>query len=839
MPGIEDYRARAEMLSAGSLLLGEGIRLSGNPPWEEAGLRILILRLSPFPDIARSSPHLFLQAALRQALPDALIDLAFTSTRHDRALLEGSGLAPEFGILSGRPIRDFDIILISNSFLLEILNLRPLLGRAGIPPTALSRAAASKSPWPLILLGGSNAGAAYALYEDPFSGKGDCLVDAVFFGEGEARVAEMGRFLSKAIKEAGLPSGEARLGLMRRLEAEVEGFHAADSEAPTRQAIARLEGDGCGSLLEELALPLNSSEAATLRLGISRGCPSYCAFCMEAWDRKPYREEPLAGLVARAAGAKARSGADTLELASFNFNAHSDLVPLLIELNRLFLRVNAMSQRADILARAPGLLQFELAGGKRSFTVGVEGISSRMRARYAKDLDSETLERLFVRLLDARAREIKLFYIISGDERERDIREFSESMRTLKYARNARSPGTRIICSAGYLVQMPGTPFEVDQTLRSEDALRAVAGPVKAACETNAIEFRLSGEYREYRATQILADSSMPGFRLLEAFADEGLEYLGFLPRGADAILDRVLSSDPPKAVRPGRRPLPFLIRPVDDSFRSAYTGNPEASSCLGRACLGCGACPAYGPEMAAILSHALPSAGERDIETLRALLKAKAALPAIGYWIDIPGNLAGCRPEYLGAWALRCLMEAHPSQVRNVLEAREILFSSKAWAPRAGRFYGRSLFALRAWDAEAMARDADTTPGWRRRAEALPPSASLAPERFKARISIPESGLAHFEKTLSGYLSGCGVPFMLSRAQGLFRIDVPAKGLKKRVIAGAEAFRDTEAGTGPGIRLEALAHFDFKHLSELYQSTDPDHAGPLSMEIIDVIELS
>src|SRR5208337_3436526 len=43
----------------------------GNPAWEQAACRILILRLSPFADVQRSTPHLFLFRESRTALPDA------------------------------------------------------------------------------------------------------------------------------------------------------------------------------------------------------------------------------------------------------------------------------------------------------------------------------------------------------------------------------------------------------------------------------------------------------------------------------------------------------------------------------------------------------------------------------------------------------------------------------------------------------------------------------------------------------------------------------------------------------------------------------------------------
>ena len=48
----------------------------GNPDFEAAAYRVLIARLSPFRDVDRSLPHLFLFHEVRRALSQAHIDLA-------------------------------------------------------------------------------------------------------------------------------------------------------------------------------------------------------------------------------------------------------------------------------------------------------------------------------------------------------------------------------------------------------------------------------------------------------------------------------------------------------------------------------------------------------------------------------------------------------------------------------------------------------------------------------------------------------------------------------------------------------------------------------------------
>ena len=98
---------------------------------------------------------------------------------------------------------------------------------------------------------------------------------------------------------------------------------------------------------------------------------------------------------------KAETGADTLEIESFNFNTHTAIAALLLALNRLFHRVNLMSQRVDILARTPGLLDLEIAADKRSYTLGIEGISERHGPFSTRACPTPTFTRCWTRSMPA------------------------------------------------------------------------------------------------------------------------------------------------------------------------------------------------------------------------------------------------------------------------------------------------------------------------------------------------------------------------------------------------------------------------------------------------------
>jgi len=461
----------------------------GNPAFEAAGFRALIVRLSPFRDVDRSTPHLFLFQAVRRALPDAYIDMAFFPPQYDRERFLVAGVPLLVGTQSWRGIEDFDVVLISNAYTLELINLPYLLRNSGAPLLAGKR----NSRYPPIILGGSNAMAAQVIVTE----SGDCVADALFFGEGEREVETLVRVLAEY---AALPKHER----LMQAAVSVTGLWIANGPSDQHVKKAVCADPSVADLLTDYPL-LDSSEAATAKLQINYGCPAFCTFCFGGYERKPHHELPMEAILAAARQLKQQQGPDEVDLYSFNFNTHADILALLLALNRLYDRVSFKSQRVDVLATLPGLLEAEVAADKRSFTLGVEGISRRTRAFLHKSLADAEIESVLARLLRQKIREIKPFYILTGHEMEADLDEFCDFVSRLKALRQRTNRGVRIIFSFGLLVRMPFTPLRHDRLFLDEAEWRQVIAPAKSACETNGFEFRLAVEWNEYAASQVLA----------------------------------------------------------------------------------------------------------------------------------------------------------------------------------------------------------------------------------------------------------------------------------------------------------------------------------------------
>lgn len=704
-----------------------------NPSWESASARFLVVRLSPFRDAARSTGHLFLHKLIRETLgPSAFVDFAFFPSKADRAALDAADIPWLTGIDAKREAEDYDAILVSCSYALELVNLPLVLSRSQIPLKSSERRdrvpADGGRPLPVLVLGGSNALASQALiFPD-----GDSFVDGIFFGEGEEGGAELISVLAET-------KGRSIDERMDRLEARCGSVWTScrgAPDAPQDGALRRVRPGRCSIARKPLLLDsyplLNSEEASTARLQISWGCPSFCSFCFEGWERKPYRELPKALVLEAARKLKRESGASTVDLYSFNFNAHEDALDLIFELNGIFDRVNMMSQRADLLIRTPGMIACELAAEKRSFTVGVEGISTAMRAYYSKDLTSSDLYALMERLAKEKVRELKLFYILSGNESEADLGEFRSFCGQLRALADSWHSGLRALFSFGYLVRMPFTPLRAEALVLDRSVFQEIEESAKAAVEDFGFEFRLASDWEEYVADQLLVSGPYALAEGLLASASSGcafdLRIEGPLNAHLTAALRKAGALEPVRNGPPlagplleekdadHRYPLSFVETEVSAAFRNAaYERAKEKTntcSCLGDntgACLGCSACEDE-DERAFLVKHRVkPAPGTALAERISARIREKRRLAPLFFSAVLPDCLAGAEDEFLAAWLLREILRADAELASFVYRAEEALRTSPEWKERLPPgFTGEAIVSVRCapgTDAERLER--------------------------------------------------------------------------------------------------------------------------------------
>lgn len=661
----------------------------GNPPFDEATVRVLVMRLSPYADVDRSGTHLFLASAVRRAAPSSFLDFAFLPQRKERAARLKAGKPLISGCQSARPIADFDLILVTNSFTLELLNLPYLLRHSGVPIWAPDRDERD----PPVILGGSNAFAVQALVMPDAT----AVPDAIFFGEGEGHLV---RFLKAWLELSGVPRRER----LERAAAGVDGFWITGNwpAQPVRQAVARED-----VVNPPAAYPILDGETAgTVRLQASYGCPAFCAFCFEGYERKPYREVTVDRLLAQARALKVAGGAREVEVDAFNLNTHSGTAELLIGLARIFDRVSFKSQRVDILAAEPNLAALEMACGKRSFTLGIEGISDRMRAFLNKSLDRESVENVLYDMFARKARELKLFFLLTGHESEGDMAEFGSFCGRL--AAPARLAGTRVIFSFGLLVRMPNTPLRYDRLFLEKGPWERLTAQVRKACEERGHEFRLASSWPEYLAAQSLAACGHEMARIVAELAAEGVCYDVQL---APAVAERLRRGLPDAAVaeKPAdaRFAFDFVTRVVGPEFLYRQFTRAKAMRdtgyCLGEKCLRCGACVCADERKAVTARPRVPRVSREQVGQLDRLTRNKARMPTLHLRATLPRCFGGAGHQWAGAALMRLILSARPELTGVLLSVEDAVFGSKELRERFPAMAGETVIGVRGWDSEAL----------------------------------------------------------------------------------------------------------------------------------------
>jgi hypothetical protein len=665
---------------------------------------------------------------------------------------------------------------------------------------------------PPIVLGGSSAMASQAL----ITPAGDAVVDAIFFGEGEREVGRLIRGLHAAVA---LPKAQ-RLAAAAR---EVGGLWLTSGQPDQTVVEAICHAPTADDLIIDYP-SLNSAEASTARLQIAFGCPAFCSFCFEGYDRKPYREVAATELLAAAERLKVGQGVEAVDLFSFNFNTHAQTLQLLLDLNRRFDRVGITSQRVDLLAAMPSLLEAEVRADKRSFTLGIEGISRRMRAFLHKSLADGEIESVLVRLMQQKIREIKLFYILTGHETREDLDEFHRFVLQLKAWRRRHSRGLRIVFSFGLLIRMPFTPLRYDRLFLDEGAWRQITGPVKASCETNGFEFRLATPWDEYATSQVLVLGDTWLCEPVIALARQGHYFdLTLTPGYWDALQTWLEDHGHWQAAFLGEKtddydfPLAFVQRSVDDAvlyrqYARAIAGE-DAGYCLGEVgapggtgapghCLGCGACTTA-EERAAITDHAMQHPGAGHLRELEQMMRGKWRLQPVYARVWLPPQAAGADPAWINALIMRAILQAHPELTDNLLAVQESLFAARANALRYTglRLFGETVVALKAWDPAQVIgtlTEGEALPDDLRFLGHLPAQPAFTPGNFARatlHLSLPADHFPDAGRALRRYLQDQYVPVNLRGVAEGYVFDIPAKARKKRVIF-AGRFQDGDGRT-------------------------------------------
>jgi radical SAM superfamily enzyme YgiQ (UPF0313 family) len=776
-------RAHPQLTGAGTWLRGGELNVAPPEEYDACSLRILLVRLSTYFDTRASFTHQLLYqiaAGTRGVFPD----LCYLPPQKDAALFRRDGVPWLLGTQTKRGPGAFEVIGFSLSVVQELLNLPRFIWESGLPLSKRQRL--GRPEIPLLLLGGASA-----LYSSVCWGE-DPWVDAVFVGEDDQAIRRILEVCREG-KARGLPKQEllAELG-------EIPGVLEPDGPRSVRKAMS--PSLNAAEALERGPVPHLPDRMGTGHLQISEGCPCFCAFCAESWDRKPYRERSTERLLDAALRMKAAMGLEEIEISSSNFNTHSGIYRLLWDLVPLFRRVNLKSQRFDLLAHDPRLVSLLRVLGKTSITCGLEGVSPRLRHYLHKNLSDEDVRRGLEAIFASRPRELKVFLVATGLEEEQDFVALEDLLRQVGRIRDGCHAATRVIFSITPLVRFPWTPLEFEDAFPMQHYDRIIAR-TRQSVRRAGLEFREAADTSETWVSQVLvrASSAEVGRALLRALQETDFVYYRNVPR---AFVDRFRACLRTEGCAPEEllrghsleesRKKPwsrietgvkreFLWEEVERARRYE-----EEDYCFGRnwtraKCHQCGACS---PEQMADLlrsPHAPPPALDAFRQRVRA---AEQDREAVRFWVRAAQGARGLPRRALG-----------------VALARALLLTERGWTS-AYRGYGGAYFDQE--DEAVWLEGEDVLTLFWTRSAVGPLAEAAARTSFVAAVNrelgswgewlglAPSSWAptrilvrSPFAPSPDGYLKALGIRFTLRRsAEGGYQLELSPASLKKGVLS-------------------------------------------------------
>lgn len=336
------------------------------------------------------------------------------------------------GIETGMRIRHFDVVLVSITYELDVLELIRYLGRAGVPITSKAR----KEMHPLIIVGGP-VPTANPTPITPFA-------DAVHVGEGEP--------VLKRLAEA---AQDLRHGVGRE---DLLAYMVGEGTFVGGESVRRVYWGNINDM-EFIPPAMIRSKVAEPVYGrgyyieATRGCPHMCGFCMEARVSWPFRVRDHRLVTEKAVEGAELIGEGRAVIYSLSFFDHPRSREILDELHGEGLQYSLPSIRYDTMR--PEDVELVARGGQRTLTLAPETGSPEAGCLIRKCPDEGRL----IRLAEEAGRlgmKVKLYFIfgLPGEGAEAPERAADIAKRV------AKAVGKPVRVTINPLVPKPNTPTQ-------------------------------------------------------------------------------------------------------------------------------------------------------------------------------------------------------------------------------------------------------------------------------------------------------------------------------------------------------------------------------------------
>ena len=512
---------------------------------------------------------------------------------------------PLYGLESGDPIADFDVIGFSLGYEMAYTNVLNMLDLAGLPLRSEDR----DEDMPLIIAGGT-----CDYNPEPLAP----FVDIFSLGEGEDVTVELIALSRRARREGWqrceLLAAAARIpGLyvpsLYRVTYREDG--AVSSVTPLEGApelvTKRIVQD-----LNQSYFPVKTIVPSTeivhdrVMLEVFRGCIRGCRFCQAGYAYRPVRSKDPALLVEQGIAACKDSGYQEMTLSSLSTSDYRPLERLcdgLLEwCEPNLVSMSLPSLRADNFSM--GLMERLQHVRKSGLTFAPEAGTQRLRDAINKNVTEADLIKSCRTAFSGGWNSVKLYFMLGlPTETDEDVVGIADLAQKVywtwkEYAVN-RARGVRITVSTSFFVPKPFTPFQWEAQISMEEYHRRV-DLLRSSIRNKSIQYNWHEMNTSY-IEAVLARGDRRLGAVLEAVWRDGArldswsEYFSF-ERWMDAFVRTGVDPDfYARRARTREEILPwsmvdigvhtdYLWREREQAYRSVITPDCRVQ------CMGCGA---------------------------------------------------------------------------------------------------------------------------------------------------------------------------------------------------------------------------------------------------------